>query len=71
MASGGEDRTVRLWQAATGVELAQWEAHDEEVTALAFSHDGATLASGGADGTLRLWNLATIRQGLADLGFDW
>lgn len=71
VASGGEDRTIRLWQAATGVELAQWEAHDEEVTALAFSHDGATLASGGADGTLRLWNLATIRQGLADLGFDW
>jgi WD40 repeat protein len=48
-------------EVSTGRELAQWEAHQVGVTALAFSPDGRTLASGGADGTMKLWNLSSIR----------
>jgi Protein kinase domain/WD domain, G-beta repeat len=62
LASSGEDhRTIRLLEVSTGRELAQWEAHQVGVTALAFSPDGRTLASGGADGTMKLWGLSSIR----------
>jgi len=62
LASSGEDhRTIRLLEVSTGRELAQWEAHQVGVTALAFSPDGRTLASGGADGTMKLWGLSSLR----------
>jgi eukaryotic-like serine/threonine-protein kinase len=71
LASGGEDRTIRLWKVSTGRALACWEAHDARVTALAFSPDGKTLVSGAANGTLKVWGLPYIRKELAALGLDW
>jgi WD40 repeat protein len=71
LASGGAGRTVYLWDAAAGRELAHWEAHETAVTALAFSPDGRTLVSGSADGTIKLWDLPSIRAELAALGLDW
>src|SRR5262249_21992276 len=38
-----QDRTVRLWDAATGRELHRLEGHRHIVTAVAFSPDGKTL----------------------------
>ena len=71
MASGGEDRRIRLWDLGTGRELARWEGHEAEVTALAFSPDGALLVSGARDGTVRVWDLPWIRGELGKLGLDW
>jgi WD40 repeat protein len=71
LASGGEDRMIRLWELPTGRALAGWEAHDANVTALAFRPDGRTLISGSADGLLKLWDLPAIRRELAAMGLDW
>ncbi len=50
-ASGGEDRTVLLWDANTGRLLKKLTGHTGHVKSLAFSADGKTLLSGGGLGT--------------------
>lgn len=49
---------ARLWDAATG-KLRAALRHDQEVLALAFSPNSATLATGSADKTVKLWSVAT------------
>ncbi len=58
-ASGGDDRTVRLWQIPAGNELACLKSDGAEVYALAFAPDGKRVISGGADKRLRLWDVET------------
>ncbi|NQT17289.1 MAG: protein kinase, partial [Planctomycetes bacterium] len=45
LASGGRDRTVRLWDPETGDLLRTLEGHTDPVFAVAFSPDGAVLAA--------------------------
>ncbi|MCA9816251.1 MAG: WD40 repeat domain-containing protein [Cyanobacteria bacterium HKST-UBA01] len=61
-ASGGVDKTVRLWDMASGQELHRFEGHDDNVTALAFSPVGSRLASGSSDKTIRIWDLDSGRE---------
>jgi WD40 repeat protein len=59
LASGGEDRTVRLWQISDEGKhepLATFRGFGGTVSSLAFSGDGRTLAAGSYDGTVRLWS---------------
>ena len=62
LASGGEDGTVRIWDAATGRERAVLTGHTSAVAAVAVAPDGSWLASGGEDGTVRIWDAATGRE---------
>ena len=59
IASGSDDGTVKLWNAAARETIATLEGHADSVRTVAFSPDGRTLASGSWDGTIRLWNTAT------------
>jgi len=49
LASGSLDKTVRLWETATGKELHNLKGHEGWVNSVAFSPDGKTLASGSWD----------------------
>jgi WD40 repeat protein len=59
LASASHDRTVRLWDAATGAPLQTLEGHTDGVTSVALSADGTRLASASGDRTVRLWDAAT------------
>ena len=61
-ASASEDRTIRLWDLATGEERKHFEGHTEDVTCLAFASNGRILLSGGRDRTLRWWDVSTGRE---------
>jgi WD40 repeat protein len=71
LASGGDDRSIRLWELPSGRPLAQWEAHDAGVSTLAFKPDGSVLVSGATDGMAKLWDLKLIRRELSAMGLDW
>ena len=61
LASGSEDKTVKLWAVETGQNLATLQGHGESINSVAISPDGTKLASGSDDRTIRLWELPTGR----------
>ena len=62
IASVHYNRTVRIWEVATGEHIATVEGLTGRVSTVAFSPDGSTIASGDNDGTVYLWNATTGQQ---------
>ncbi len=58
IASGGDDDTIKIWQASDGKLLNTLTGHSGGVESVAFSPDGQTIASGGADRTIKLWQVS-------------
>ncbi|KAL8777436.1 MAG: hypothetical protein Q9194_002548 [Teloschistes cf. exilis] len=59
IASGSFDKTIKVWDAATGDLEKTLAGHSDWVTAVAFSPDGKRIASGSWDKTIRVWDAAT------------
>lgn len=59
LATGSQDKTIRLWDAATGQQSAILEGQADTVSVIEFSPNGELLASGGKDGRIQFWDVAT------------
>src|SRR5262249_24335420 len=78
--SGGEDRTVKIWDALTGQEKLTLRGHTGEIRGVAWSPDGKRILSGSVSAgppdwdadpakrsasTLKVWNAETGQELLA------
>ena len=65
VASGGDDRLVKLWDAATGNEIKSIKAHGHTVLSVAYSTDGRWLVSAGGDSLVKVWDAETGQETLS------
>jgi len=56
--SGSRDRTIRLWEVATGICLKTFVGHDNWVRAVLFHPSGQYFVSSADDKTIRIWDLS-------------
>lgn len=68
LATGSDDRTVRLWDVLTGQELHVLVGHEDLIRGLAFAPDGRTLTSVSWDGAVKVWD---ARSGRERTSFEW
>lgn len=59
LASGGSDRTIKLWNLETEEPLFTLSGHSGYINCVTFSPEGSTLVSGSSDKTIKLWDLKT------------
>jgi GTPase SAR1 family protein len=58
---GSYDKTVRIWDLASGRLLRTMEGHTEPVDSVAVTPDGRSILSGSSDKTVRIWDLVSGR----------
>jgi WD40 repeat protein/tRNA A-37 threonylcarbamoyl transferase component Bud32 len=61
LASGSEDKTIKLWEVGSGSLIRTLEGHNRGVKSVVFSPDGSMLASGSEDKTIKLWEVGSGR----------
>jgi len=56
------DQTARVWDVATGGELATLQGHEAPIISAVFSSDGTRALTGSHDATARLWETAAGKE---------
>ena len=60
--TASDDRTARVWDAATGAEVLTLKGHAGAVTAASFSPDGFRILTASADNTARVWDSRPVNR---------
>jgi len=61
IATGGQDRVVKVWDAEDGQCLTAFAGHRNPILALCFNQDGTRIASASAD-YLRVWDISSTED---------
>ncbi len=59
--TASNDKSARIWDAATGRQLAVLSGHDGVVRTAAFSPDGRRIVTASGDRTARIWDAVTAK----------
>ncbi len=59
VASGSDDKTVKIWDLETGECRATLEGHQDQVRSVAITPDGKRILSGSDDDTVHVWDVRT------------
>ncbi len=62
LASASFDKTVRLWEAYSGLQIAVYKGHLGPVTTLAYFKNGRGIFSGSADTSILLWDTTWLSK---------
>ncbi len=62
LASGHDDKTIRLWDLNTKKLLRSLTGHSQAVRAIAYSPNEEILATASDDKTIKLWNVNTFQE---------
>jgi len=57
--SGSKDKTIKLWDIATGREIRTFRGHSDVVSSVKFLPDGRHVVSSSWDGSVRLWDVTS------------
>lgn len=68
--TGNYDKTIRLWDAATGKLLLTLNGHSGSVMSASYSPDGGRIVSSGADKIVRIWDATTGKALLSLTGHN-
>lgn len=71
--SASWDKTLRLWELATGATTRRFVGHNNDVLSVSFSADNRQIVSGSRDRTIKLWNtLGDCKYTITDKGHtEW
>ena len=56
------DKTARIWDVASGKEIAVLRGHDGGLYSAAFSRDGSRIVTASMDKTARIWDAASAKE---------
>ncbi|QNP29227.1 nSTAND1 domain-containing NTPase [Cylindrospermopsis curvispora] len=59
LVSASSDKTIKIWDMATGKGKHTLTGHQESVNSVTISPDGKTLVSASSDNTIKIWDMAT------------
>ncbi|WP_454620412.1 caspase family protein [Bradyrhizobium cenepequi] len=59
IASGGNDKSVKIWNAENGSLIQTLKGHTDRVWAIAISPDGKFIVSGSNDKSIKIWDAST------------